>query len=339
MPLISVLMTVYNEERYVREAIQSILNQTFQDFELIIIDDASEDRTVNIINSIQDNRISLYSLSKNMGVGYANNYAVQHARGKYIAKMDADDLAHPERLAIQFEYLEKNPYVDVVDSFISYFTDLEKVEKSERYYFIKNIYEGQLNKEYNSETLSKELYWFCNVVHSAVMYRKELTDHFHYPLGMKVCEDYSYFYQMNKQGIKFKKLPLVLLSVRLSEHSITATRAEELLMNIFEIKKLDIADFINNDARPFAIWGAGNLASMIHKYLVKKLNKKNSIFIDTNAKEDRELFGINVVTPESIEMNMNNIKVLIASSYGKFEIVEQLEKEGFKNLNDYFVIY
>ena len=75
MPIISVLMPVYNGERYIKETIDSILNQTFEDFEFIIVNDGSTDNTKNIIESYKDCRIKLYNLHKNMGVGYASNFA------------------------------------------------------------------------------------------------------------------------------------------------------------------------------------------------------------------------------------------------------------------------
>lgn len=330
-------MTVYNGEKYIFEAVQSILNQTFQEFELIIIDDGSTDQTKKIIKEIIDKRISLHSLPVNMGVGYANNFAIQFAKGKYIAKMDADDIATPDRLAIQYKFLKENPDVDVVDSFIDYFTEIEEVRKSERYQFVKNTYENHVNKHYESDNLSKELYWFCNIVHSAVMYNKKLVDHFRYPTDMRVCEDYSYFYQMNKKNVVFNKIPEMLLSVRLTATSITATHSEELLLNVLRIKKVEIHRLIKRDKKPFAIWGSGKLAEITYKYIKENLEVENSIFIDSKIKKESKLFGVDVLS--SNQVNLTEFKVFIASSYGKFEIVERVEKNGLKHLEDYLVIY
>lgn len=332
-------MTVYNGEKYVIEAIQSILNQTFQDFELIIIDDASTDRTVNLIRGILDERISLHTLPQNMGVGYANNYAVQLASGKYIAKMDADDISHPERLATQFEFLEKNAQVGIVDSFVNFFTESGSVEKSQRFKDYKDIYSSQINKYYDSKTLSKELFWFCNIVHSAVMYRRGLTKFFSYPLDMKICEDYSFFYRMNDKGIIFHKIPFFLLSVRLSENSITATKTEEMLINIFKIKENDISTFIRVNEKPIAIWGASNLGKLTCNYIRNNFNVQSMIFIDSNIKKEdrRQLQNIDIVNPNEIEFN--EFKIFVASSYGKFQIAEELEQKGLKNIKDYFVVF
>lgn len=107
-PIVSVVMPVYNEEKYVEEAILSILNQKFSDFEFIIIDDGSSDHTPDIIRSFSDSRIRLLFNEKNKGNYPARNRACLQARGKYIAVMDADDIAMPERLERQVRYLEKN---------------------------------------------------------------------------------------------------------------------------------------------------------------------------------------------------------------------------------------
>lgn len=333
---VSVLMTVYNGEKYIFESINSIINQTLQDFELIIVDDGSTDQTVNIIESIQDNRISLFTLNENKGVGYANNYAVQLAKGKYLAKMDADDIANPERLAMQFEYLEQHKDIDVIDTFIEYFSNIDEVEKSERYQSLKNSFEPQLNKAYTPELLSKELNWFCNIVHSTVMYRRNLIKYFHYPLDMKICEDYYYFYQMNKKGIKFYKLPQKLQSIRLTKSSLTATKVEEMLDNNFLIKESDISAFFHRDDRPLAIWGIGHLGQLTFEYIKRNFNIHNIVFIDSFINTPKTFMGIDVFNPRDLQLS--NYKVLIASTYGKYEIVELLEKIKFQEYNDFFVV-
>ena len=107
-PLISVVLPVFNGERYLQAAIVSILKQAFADFELIIIDDGSTDSTPAIIHSIPDPRIR-YIRQENAGIGAALRHGCSLARGRYIARMDADDIAEPERLGLQVAFLEKNP--------------------------------------------------------------------------------------------------------------------------------------------------------------------------------------------------------------------------------------
>lgn len=108
IPKISVVMSVYNGEKYLREAIDSILNQTFADFEFIIIDDGSTDESSDIIKSYNDPRIILIR-QKNKGLAAALNVGIKAARGKYIARMDADDISAQSRLEKQILFMESNP--------------------------------------------------------------------------------------------------------------------------------------------------------------------------------------------------------------------------------------
>ena len=109
--LVSVVMPAYNVEKYVEEAVHSILAQTFCDFEFIIVDDGSTDRTHDILRSFSDPRIRLIFNEKNEGNYPARNRGCRLARGKYIAVMDADDVAMPERLEKQVKYMEEHPDV------------------------------------------------------------------------------------------------------------------------------------------------------------------------------------------------------------------------------------
>jgi glycosyltransferase involved in cell wall biosynthesis len=112
-PEISVLMSVYNAEQYLEKAIESILNQSFKNFEFLIINDASDDNSLNIINRFQDHRLHVYSNPVNLGLANSLNKGINLSQGKYIARMDADDIAVLSRLAIQYTFLEKNPHIDI----------------------------------------------------------------------------------------------------------------------------------------------------------------------------------------------------------------------------------
>lgn len=113
-PLISVVMSVYNEENYLQEAIDSILKQTVQDFELIVVDDCSTDRTRDILREYQDPRIRVVWNEENRGLTANLNLAVSLAKGQYIARMDGDDLSHPNRFERQLRYLKEHPEMKLI---------------------------------------------------------------------------------------------------------------------------------------------------------------------------------------------------------------------------------
>lgn len=114
MPKISVIMPLYNADLFVEKAIKSILNQSYKDFELLLIDDCSTDHTMEIVSRIKDSRIKIVRNEKNEGIAFSRNRGLSLADGQYIALMDDDDLTVPDRFDIQVEYLELYNEMDVV---------------------------------------------------------------------------------------------------------------------------------------------------------------------------------------------------------------------------------
>ena len=113
IPKISVIMSVYNGMQYLKQAVKSILNQTYKNFEFIIVNDASTDSTPKYLKSLKDKRIRIVNNKKNVGLAMSLNKALKAAKGDYIARMDADDVSYPTRLELQLKYLLKNPNTDI----------------------------------------------------------------------------------------------------------------------------------------------------------------------------------------------------------------------------------
>jgi len=120
-PIVTVLMPLYNGEKYVRKAVESILLQTWRDFELLIIDDGSSDRGPDIVSAITDERIILLRNSSNMGVAATLNRGLAMARGRYIARMDADDISLPDRLERQVRFMDNHPDVGISGGWVRLF--------------------------------------------------------------------------------------------------------------------------------------------------------------------------------------------------------------------------
>jgi len=114
MSSVSILIGVYNEEQYLENAINSILSQTYEDVEFVIVDDASTDRSREVIQSVDDDRIELLVNETNQGLTYSLNHALEHASGEYIARQDADDISDPDRLERQVQFLDRHKEVAVV---------------------------------------------------------------------------------------------------------------------------------------------------------------------------------------------------------------------------------
>lgn len=126
---VTVLMTLYNKAAFVEEAIRSILDQTFTDFELLVVDDRSTDNGPDIVRGIHDPRIRLVRNPTNLGRAGAANRGYSEARGEYIAVLDADDIAHPERLERQVRFMDEHPDVDVSGTYCQRFGSLNRISK------------------------------------------------------------------------------------------------------------------------------------------------------------------------------------------------------------------
>lgn len=162
-PLVSVVMSVFNGERYVRDAIESILNQTYQNWEFIIINDGSKDSTESIIFQYKDERIKYFS-HENIGLTRSLNRGIMEARGKYIARLDADDRSLPERLEKQVAFLEENQSFLLVGTY-SYNVDLSTMEIS--------MHRPPVTDEACRKRLKSGSAVF---MHSSVMFRKKVGD-------------------------------------------------------------------------------------------------------------------------------------------------------------------
>ena len=115
-PIVSVILSVRNGEPYLKQAIDSILAQSFRDFELIVVDNHSTDDSPNIVESYDDERIILTKPEEPLHLAQALNYAASMARGEYVARMDADDVSHPARFEKQIQYMREHPEVGILGS-------------------------------------------------------------------------------------------------------------------------------------------------------------------------------------------------------------------------------
>lgn len=117
-PNVTVVMAVYNGQRYVREAIQSILDQSFSNFEFLVVDDGSVDESAEIVASYSDARLRLIRSSHNCGLAAALNTGIAEARGRYLVRMDADDISKPDRLAKQVDFMERHPVIGISGTWV-----------------------------------------------------------------------------------------------------------------------------------------------------------------------------------------------------------------------------
>jgi glycosyltransferase involved in cell wall biosynthesis len=217
-PTVSVIMPVYNGERFLRTAIDSVLAQTLRDWELIVIDDASTDSTPDILASYCDPRIRILRNEKNSKQAFCLNRGIASASGRYIATLDADDVSLPSRLEKQVDYLEAHPDVTLVAS-AAHFVD----EVGSRFDFRAG--------GFGNCTANFMFTWICPTIHSSNVFRVEAARP---PNGYDEdpqfwwTDDYEFMARIAFHG-KVRVLPDPLVEYRIHTSSVSAKNVEEQL--------------------------------------------------------------------------------------------------------------
>ena len=219
-PKVSVLMAVYNGEKYLPEAINSILGQTFTDFEFLIVDDGSRDRTPEIIRSYQDPRIRPISNPGNVGLTHSLNQGLDLARGEYLARMDSDDISLPERLAKQVTHMDVNSEIAVCGTWAK---DIDAQGR------VTGVRETPVGRHLERE------YWRPSpIIHPSAMIRRAHLNGLHYDEQIRYAQDFDLWLRM-KPIHKLANLPEHLLLYRVHGKSITVSQRDDQLRATYDI--------------------------------------------------------------------------------------------------------
>jgi glycosyltransferase involved in cell wall biosynthesis len=223
---ISVVLSIYNGEKFLKEAVDSILSQTFSAFEFIIINDGSTDSTDEIISQYTDSRIVYINNPTNRGLTNSLNIGLSRSRGKYIVRMDGDDIALPNRLQVQFDYMETHPETGICGSSTNLF--YENKTKKQRVDFAADDLKIRAFTFFQSP--------FC---HPSVIIRKEVLDQHHlkYPENYYRAEDYGLWIELLKYT-KGANILSVLLHYRKHEESETAIADKKIEDRIEVVKRV-----------------------------------------------------------------------------------------------------
>lgn len=221
MPKVSVLMPVYNtEESYLREAIESILNQTFSDFEFIILNDGSTNNAQDVILSYSDSRINYVINEKNLGLIKTLNKGFDLAKGEYIARMDSDDISLPERFQKQVNFMDENPNVHVVGTWYEWFPKC-KVQKPAT----------------NDKAIKECLLASSNsIAHPTVMLRKSVIDNLQarYDENFAYVEDYALWLSLIDK-VDFANIDEILLKYRIHPNSVCKVNKRNQILNVYKL--------------------------------------------------------------------------------------------------------
>lgn len=211
MPKISVLMPVYKTNpEYLKEAIQSVLEQTFSDFEFLILDDCPLDDRESVVKSFKDPRIKYLKNDTNIGISPSRNKLVQLARGKYLAIIDHDDIALPTRFEEQVKVLDTYSEIGVVGGY------------TELYPQTRTVFFPQTNEQI-------ELYLMqgCAVAHTGAMMRADILPDNPYEVEFSPAEDYALWCRLIGKT-KFYNIPKVLMKYRIHDNNTTKTQSDKM---------------------------------------------------------------------------------------------------------------
>lgn len=230
--LVSIITACYNSEIYISETISSILNQTYQNWELLLIDDCSDDRTVSIIKSFQKSelRIKLFRLSENFGAAVARNTAIKEASGRFIAFLDSDDKWYPAKLEIQITFMLANQYsfshtsYEIIDEFG--ITSNEIVKPATILNYNDMLYSNKIG---------------C----LTVIYDQSVLGKVYMPL-LRKRQDYALWLKILKRGEKAHGLPMVLSQYRQTKNSISSNKVNLIRWNWKLLREVEKLSFLKS---------------------------------------------------------------------------------------------
>ena len=234
--LVSVIMPAYNAENYIARAISSILSQTYRNFELIIVDDCSTDKTMKIISQYEDPRIKVLKNKNNLMVSKTKNKAIKEAKGEYIVSMDADDISVENRLELLVKFMEENPEIGICGSYVDLINSNEKII-------------GQRTYPLEDLKIRKFIFKFSPYTHGAVCIRRTILDRIDfYNPKYDFVEDRELFFRIGVIS-RFANLNKNLYQLRIHSESVSAKKQK-----LMELKCNQLCwKYLLNKAYPFSL--------------------------------------------------------------------------------------
>ncbi len=215
-PLVSVVIPVYNAERFLRETVESVISQSYSNLEIIICDDGSTDSSLAVARelALSDPRIRVLSNEENEGISFTRNRIIGEASGDYFALLDADDICLPDKIERQIEWMEQHPMVDVCGTWAS------KMDAEG-----KSMGGAKIMPPVNNEEIQINLMFQNSIVQSSTLLRASMKEHFRYDGEFLVCEDYDIMERLS-HFTEIHNIPKPLVRYRIHAGGISSTKAE-----------------------------------------------------------------------------------------------------------------
>ena len=320
-PKVSVVIPCYNASSTLESAVHSISNQDFNSLEIILVDDGSTDTSSEILTKLSSEEDRLRVITrKHTGIIATLNAGVDASNAPYIARMDADDYAYPDRIAKQAAFLDHHPDVAVVGCLVEGFPH-EEIGVG----FI--IYLEWMNGLISHEEITREIFIESPLAHPSVMFRKAWFDKVGGYLDMGWAEDYDLWLRLYLAGAEFGKVPEILLSWREHSNRLTRTDPRYAVDNFLRAKAyyLQKGPLIGRDA--VILWGAGQTGRRFSKFLLHE-GAPVASFIDVDpAKVGRERRGFPILHPDDLlncwRKYRNPVVLVAVAARGARQLIRQ----------------
>ncbi len=327
MPEISVILPFFNAEKTLERSVNSIINQTFGNFELIAVNNNSSDNSEFIIKNIaeKNSRIKIFNESK-QGVVFASIKGLQNSRAKLIARADADDVWHPNKLNLQYTFLKNRKEIDVVSCRIRYIGNLKNKG------MIAYVKETNNYLTHNDITINR--FSELQVINPTILFRKQIAEQFGFYKNGDFPEDYEMFLRWAENGVKFHKLSDILLDWYDSEKRLTRTDDRYSFDAFYKIKSDYLFRYLkkNNPFFPeIVVWGAGKLSRKRLNYL-QNLGIKVKFFIDVDK---NKIDNKNIISYKNIPEPRNFFIVSFVNNQGMREKIKDflIEKKYIEGVD------
>jgi glycosyltransferase involved in cell wall biosynthesis len=333
-PQLSVLLPFYNAAETLAETMDSIITQSFGDFELIAVDDGSSDHSAEIVQHYmeRDGRIQLLQPG-HQGVVGAMNHALQHCHTAICARMDADDIMTPERLEKQWHYLQQHPDTTLVGSRVELFP-AEIIQQGFHEYI------RWQNACITPQQIADNIYVELPIAHPSVMFRRDAIMQAGGYRDGDFPEDYELLLRLHRHGHTLAKLPEVLLHWRDSGSRLTRTDQRYSREAFDRIR----AHYLANDSRlhqgrPLAYWGAGRKTRRRSAHLIAHGHAPH-VWIDIDERKiGNTINGARVVSPQWLQRDDKPFVLSYVANHGARELIgRELESMGYQSGIDYLMV-
>ncbi len=337
-PQVSVLLPIRNAAPFLETSLESLATQEFADFEIVAVDDGSVDETGRILESWRrrDSRLGVIQ-GQGTGLVAALNLGLEHCSADLVARMDADDEAHPSRLLRQSALFERQPDLAVAGSQVEHFSELGVGEGL-------RVYERWLNSLITHEDMHRERFIESPMPHPAAMFRRRAVVAVGGYRDLGWPEDYDLWLRMFESGYRFAKVPEVLHFWRDRSDRLTRTDSRYAIERFLECKAEHLMLGPLKRCRKLIVWGAGQTGRRLTKHLLRR-GAPLERFIDIDpAKCGRTVRGVRVETPQFLNslprdsLDGTTILAAVSSRGARAKIRAALNSNGFREGEQYWCV-